>query len=123
MPQSEIQISQNYIDSYKAQQTLSVTAQAMPFHLKSAHKEKRQTLQEEPEQPQEQATQESMTIGVSHAFCIEQLHQCLTFSQDDASDPQILLRLMEQAIGVKVDLDCSKLQNHTISEFLSLLID
>jgi hypothetical protein len=64
-----------------------------------------------------------MTVGVSHVFCIEQLKQCLTFSQDDASDPQILLRLMEPAIGVKVELNCSKLQNHTISEFLSSLID
>ena len=57
------------------------------------------------------------------AHCLEGLQSCLAFSQDEAADPHVLLKLFEQATYVRPDLDALKLTTEVMQEFLKDIVE
>ena len=68
-------------------------------------------------------TQRSKVQVQMFAQCLEGLQSCLVFSQDDAADPYVLLKLFEQATYVRPELDAAKLTNEVVTEFLKDLVE
>ena len=58
-----------------------------------------------------------------YAQCVEGLQSCLLFSQDEAAEPSILMKLYEQATYVRLELDLEKLTNEVVTEFVKDLVE